>query len=122
MSALIFAEAFAAAAVLISSASVWYVFIKTQSVPAPKTPEVAPFVELVRGRNLGPRTDVEEQPTFLSVEERREQIASRATAPDFLEMAASLRKSHHENSGLIPPDPSAQSDHAVWRARQRGNR
>lgn len=121
MSVLIFAEVFATAAVLISSASAWHVYKTRVRFLSPKAPEVEPFVELVRrGRNLGPRIEVEEpQSTFLTIEQRREKIISLATDPEFLERAAMLRKSHRDNSGLIPPDPAAQSDHALWRERQK---
>jgi hypothetical protein len=116
----------ATAALLLSGFSLWRSFLwKPPQAPAPEILKPAPFVELVQrsGRNLGPRTDVEEQPIFLSTEQRREKIASLASDPEYLEKVKMLTKSHLENSGLIPPDPEAQSNHAAWRIRQqRGNR
>jgi hypothetical protein len=120
VSVLIF-EVLATAAFLISTGTIlvgWRLLVFK-----PSTPEPAMLPPVPSGRNLGPRTDVEEQPIFLNAEERRNKIASLASDPEYIEKVKMLTKSHLENSGLIPPDPEAQSDHAAWRIRQqRGNR
>jgi hypothetical protein len=119
MSLLIF-EVFATAAVLLSTASVWYIRSCNQVLNSPevspKVLEFTPTVPARSGRNLGPRNDIQEQPVFLTAEDRRAKIASLASDPEYLEKLEKIRKSRRFFG--IRPDPEAQNNHAAWRVRQ----
>jgi hypothetical protein len=117
MVSLLIFETFATAAVLFSTASVWYIVYKTRlRLLSTKAPESAPSVPARSGRNLGPRIDMKDQPVFLSVEERRNKIVALASDPEYLEKLDAIRKSRR--NFCIPPDVEAQTDHASWRSRQ----
>jgi hypothetical protein len=118
MSLLIF-EAFATAAVLLSTASVWYIRSCNQVLNSPevspKVLEFTPTVPARSGRNLGPRVGTEDQPVFLTADERRDKIAALASDPEYLEKLETIRKSRR--NFCISPDVEAQTNHAAFRAR-----
>ena len=78
-----------------------------------EAPIVSKPVEPVRS---APPADT--RPKFLSREDRREQIAAQAYDDDYQTRLIEIRERLHKESGLIAPDPEAQTGQMPdWRRR-----
>jgi len=85
-------------------------------VPTPKLAETVKPVEFVR-----PRIEPD-RPKFLSKEKRREAIRDAANDSEMQKRFDEIRERRQAASGLIPPDPEAQTKQAVWRVRVQNSR
>lgn len=57
------------------------------------------------------------RPKLLSRQDRREQIAERAYDEDYQTRLIEIRERLREGSGLLPADPTAQTNQIDWRRR-----